>query len=154
MRIKWLSHPTEPTKNGTLEHVAREFAVIACGYKQAEVAPYKNYVERLSEESKFRTQAAAGDTVVEFFKEPQWSVGLVTAHPTIFRKWGYEAVRFCGEKAAEQAKANHCPERILKEHENLVAQKDNGSAGAVAERRAEQVQNDLAANIAKYKYLG
>jgi hypothetical protein len=153
MRITWKNHPLKPELNGTKDHVSRELAAVAVGYGQAEYAPYRSYVERLSEESKFRTQAAPGDTVVEFFKDPQWSVGFVTAHPTIFRKWGYETVRFCGEKAAEQAKANHCPERILKQYENLLAQEDNSSAGAVAERQAEQVQNDLAANIAKYKYL-
>src|ERR1700729_3935264 len=35
-RIKWLDHPTDKTKNGTVEHVAREFATVACGYGQAE----------------------------------------------------------------------------------------------------------------------
>lgn len=42
-KVKWLSHPVDPSKNGTTEHVAHELAVIACGYGQAELCPRPNY---------------------------------------------------------------------------------------------------------------
>ena len=47
MKILWKSHPTKPELNGTTEHVAREFAIVACGYGQAEVVRFANAAERL-----------------------------------------------------------------------------------------------------------
>ena len=39
MKIRWTSHPSKPELNGTEQHVAREFAIVACGYGQAEYCP-------------------------------------------------------------------------------------------------------------------
>ncbi len=47
MKIKWLQHPNNPAKNGTTEHVARELAVVAVGYGQAELIRFANAAERL-----------------------------------------------------------------------------------------------------------
>ena len=47
MKILWKSHPTNPAKNGTTEHVARELAVVAVGYGQAELIRFANAGERL-----------------------------------------------------------------------------------------------------------
>ena len=49
MRVTWKTHPYDPSKNGTMEHVSRELAAVAVGYGQATYAPYKTYQERLSE---------------------------------------------------------------------------------------------------------
>jgi hypothetical protein len=57
MRITWKNHPHDSTKNSTTEHVSRELAAVAVGYGQAVYAPYKNYVDRLNDESKFRATA-------------------------------------------------------------------------------------------------
>jgi hypothetical protein len=47
MKILWKSHPTKPELNGITEHVARELAVVACGYGQAELIRFANSQERL-----------------------------------------------------------------------------------------------------------
>jgi len=64
-RIKWISHPTDPSKNQTFEHVSREVAAIVCSdaFKQAEPAPYKNYIDRLNavEAERAQTEPPAAD---------------------------------------------------------------------------------------------
>ena len=57
MKILWTNHPTQPTKNGTTEHVAREFAIVAVGYGQAEVVRFANAGERLKAASEEFAQA-------------------------------------------------------------------------------------------------
>ena len=65
MRITWKSHPYDPTKNRTTEHVSRELAAVAVGFNQAAYAPYRNYVDRLDDIEKARGQAA---------EPPSWGV--------------------------------------------------------------------------------
>jgi len=36
MKIRWTSHPSKPELNRTEQHVAREFAIVAVGFGQAE----------------------------------------------------------------------------------------------------------------------
>ena len=147
MRIKWLNHPTEPTKNGTLEHVSREFAVVACGYKQAEVAPYKNYVERLNEESKLRTGPSEGDVVVSFVHPPRWELGFVpvTKKAALYYLAGTEKTCFRalvwyddnGKEHPIPALAD-CPKELRERFKNALATEGLAASGALQSDRAEQ----------------
>jgi len=147
MKIKWLNHPTKPELNGSVEHVSRTLAEIAIGYQQAVFVPFKNYVERLNETA--REGRDSSNTVVTFFKDPEWSAVATSAtgRPTIFRKWGYETARFVGDNAAEQAKANGCPPSILKQFSDLLNAKNNPVA-VDGDPIREQIERDFAARAA------
>jgi len=68
MRILWKNHPSNPELNGTMEHVSRQFAEVAVGYKQAEYAPRPRYgtpewTEERNAQQALITGPAQGDTV-------------------------------------------------------------------------------------------
>ncbi|MGA7447204.1 MAG: hypothetical protein WBW83_10275 [Terriglobales bacterium] len=158
MRIKWLSNPIDPTKNGAYEHVAREFAIVAIGYKQAEVAPYKNAVERLNDESKFRTQPGPGDTAVDFVGGEKFSIANapISNKPCILRKHGSETDRIM---TVAQAKACKVPPEVIAQFKRSLdafeaAKLDGGSAGAAAKARAEQAEYNERIKSAPFRYLG
>jgi hypothetical protein len=151
MRIKWLHHPTKPELNGTTEHVSRECAHVAVGFQQAEYAPYKNYVERLSEESKLRTGPSPYDTPIVFFKDPVWKVEQRFRALVIFLHIGYEQHRF---ESAEQAKAAGAPASVLKQYAELKALPGPDAVQAALERmRREQTEREQKENVQKYSVL-
>ncbi|MGA7449101.1 MAG: hypothetical protein WBQ43_12700 [Terriglobales bacterium] len=158
MRIRWTNHPSDPTLNGTTAHVAREFAIVAVGYSQAEYAPYRNAVERLNEESKFRTQAGPGDTAVEVVVGVKFSIATapISNKPCILRKHGSETDRIM---TVAQAKALNVPKEVIAQFKRALdafeaAKLDGGSAGAVAKARNEQAIYEEKIKSAPFRYLG
>jgi hypothetical protein len=113
MRILWLAHPSKPELNGTIAHVAREFATVAVGYSQAEYAPYKNYVERLQEESQQARALQPGDVAAPFVDGVRWGFQL---HPLagacLVKESGSEVARLSDADAAEYF---GCPKKIADE---------------------------------------
>jgi hypothetical protein len=51
MQVLWKNHPTDKTKNGTREHIAREAATTAVTFGWCEIVRYASYVDRLSQEA-------------------------------------------------------------------------------------------------------
>jgi hypothetical protein len=115
-RIKWLQHPTDKTLNGTIEHVAREFAVVAVGYKQAQYEPFKTRIEAMDDYERRRVGIPPGSTPVTNVVGIQHSIGVTVAgSPCIFRRQAtetqiildLETARVCGvpKNVAEKFKA-------------------------------------------------
>jgi len=136
MRIRWTSHPSDPSKNGTLEHVAREFAIVACGYKQAEPAPYKNYHERLSETASVGTDPSNVNPTVS---GTEW--GVIAAaesqfrQDTIIRRRGAEVLYYSGP-------TSEMPKSIIAKWEQLVNSPNQDAVNVAAVERAKAAQAD------------
>jgi len=130
MRVKWILHPSDPTKNNTFEHVSRELATIAVGYKQAEYAPFTDYRERLAFEESERAKTAppAAD---------EWGVlELLRDLPKISLK---RAVT--GETFHYECPPPNCPPTIAHRWQLLVDQ-HKASEAAPAQKVAAQQQQE------------
>jgi len=124
LKIKWLQHPSKPELNGTFQHVARELAVVAAGYGQAEICPRPNYgTPEFAEE---RRQADAlrgntlhtGDTVVPNIEGTRWSIqNHALAGVVILRESGSEQTRFKDPVLASHYGA---PKELCKELVRLI----------------------------------
>jgi len=136
-RIKWLNHPNDPQKNGTLEHVSRNVAELLVTLKQAELSPYRGYVDFLS------STAREGHDAHNV--NPPSVLGLTwecvrlgkSSRPCILRKQGGEVIRIENEQQAIQAGT---PELILKKFRELDAEKDKAIEALVELDRAKREQ--------------
>jgi len=144
MRIKWLNHPHAPNKNNTTEHVSRELAAVAIGYGQAVAAPYKNYVERLSEEA--RSGSSPHNVNPPQVAGIEWSCSGLPTNSTrivIWRRQGGEVARIENEAQAVQA---GCPEAVLKQFRDLTTAATGGinynelAQRETAQRKAAEAQ--------------
>jgi hypothetical protein len=138
MQVKWLHHPTCPELNGTTEHVAREVATIAIGFRQAEFVPYKSYVERLNAEG--REGHDSHNTVVHFYKEPEFSFGFVphSGASCIFRKHGTETAIILDVNTAH---ASGAPKPLI-EKLRIMLEAPEASAKAKHAAKIAQQEND------------
>ena len=163
MKIKWLNHPTKPELNGSVEHVSRTLAEIAIGYQQAVFVPFKNYVERLNEESKLRT-AQPGDTVVPNVYPPRWEIGTVpvTKKVAIYYLAGTERCCFLSLVWYDNNGNEHpvpaledCPKEIRQQFKELQAAEARAASGADASDRAErQNRDDHEAKVGTTRFFG
>jgi hypothetical protein len=158
-RIKWLNHPSDKTKNGTVEHVAREFATVACGYGQAEPVrdPRRGTNEFLAMRSEEERQRRPNplDTCVPNQWPPVWEVIQLprTDKPCIIYRAGSEVTRFESlywyESVANDKNGNHrdpirhdlipatCPPSIVRHFKELEAAQSPEAIAAANERAAQ-----------------
>ena len=161
MKIQYTEHVADPALRGTIVHLPNHVAQVLIATHQAVEIKLPRRGEpgwaeaRVALSRETQGPPNAGDVCVEFHKDPLWSVvaASISGRPTIFRKWGYETARFVGEHAAEQAKANHCPESILKQYTDALNAKDV-SAQQVAEAQIAQQQRELEEKTTRWAYLG
>ena len=73
MKIRWINHPSDKSKNGRTQHVAREVANVLVATEQAEIVPFKNFIERLDahEAERAKQQPLPGSPM--FYLEPHWA---------------------------------------------------------------------------------
>jgi hypothetical protein len=146
MKIKHTSGP----KLGVVEHVNNTIGATLVAAGLADHIKYKDFRERLSEES-----AAGSDpsnTVVTFYKDPEWGVAQLVRKLVIIKKHLSEIYRFESE---EQARDYGCPESVLKRYRDIKALPGPDQAGAVlAQAKHDQMLRDHADKTAKYKVLG
>jgi len=154
MKIRYSEFCPDPKLRNTETHQPAHIAqvLIAQGVATEVRLPRRGspgWAEARMEQSReLCTAPSAGDTVVEFFKDPQWSVNetAIMGRPTIFCKHGYECVRFVGTTAADDAKRAGCPKSILKLYEDIVAKKSPDAIEAqrdrIAREQAEQQQRE------------
>jgi len=136
MRILWKSHPTDPSKNGTLEHVCRDLAAVACGYGQASPAPFKDFRERLAFETAQRTGPQPGDSAVTLPLVDEWGVKAPDGEcpaVVILKKTP------CGETLRYLQPTSEMPPHIVQRFEEL-SHIDPGASAAQFEKdkRAQQ----------------
>jgi hypothetical protein len=95
-----LNHPSDKTKNGTVEHVAREFATVCIGYGQAEPVrdPRRGTNEYLEMRKAEEANRKPGphDVCVANVWPPTWEVIALprTNRPCIVYRAGSEVTRF------------------------------------------------------------
>jgi hypothetical protein len=77
MKILWKNHPYNSAKNGTTEHVARELAVVAVGYGQAELIRFANAAERLK-------AASEEFAITQPPSKTEWSVNAGSASKEVY----------------------------------------------------------------------
>lgn len=160
MKIEYTQFAPDPTLRGKTTHLPAHIASVLIAQGVAIEIKLPRYGQpgwaeaRVALSRETQGPPNAGDVCVEFHKDPLWSVvaAPISGRPTIFRRWGYETARFVGENAAELAKANHCPEPILKQYDALVNTKDI-SAQQVAEAQAAQQLRELEEKTTRWKYL-
>jgi hypothetical protein len=161
MKIEYTEFIPDPALRGKTTHLPAHIAqvLIATGQAKEKKLPPRSaqgWAEARVAESKELSQGPSQyDTVVEFHKDPQWSVvaAPISGRPTIHRKWGYETARFVGANAVEQARANHCPESVLKQYDDVLNAKDS-SAQQIAEAKIEQQNREIAEKTTRWAYLG
>jgi hypothetical protein len=161
MKIEYTQFIPDPALRGKTTHLPAHIAqvLIATGQaKEVKLPPRSapGWAEaRVALSRETQGPPVAGDTVVEFHKDPQWSVvaAPISGRPTFFRKWGYETARFVGVNAAEQAKANYCPEAILKQYDHALNAKDTHGQ-QIAEAKIEQQNREIEEKTTRWAYLG
>jgi hypothetical protein len=138
MQVKWLHHPTCPELNGTTEHVSREVANIAIGFRQAEFVPYNNYVERLNAEG--REGNDPHNVVVPFVNGVEFSFGFMphSGASVIFRKSGTETAIITTVRGAAACGAP----RPLVAQLKAALEAPQESAAAFHKARMTQQEND------------
>jgi hypothetical protein len=160
-RIKWLNHPSDKTKNGTIEHVAREFATVTIGYGHAE--PVRDPIRGTNEYLDMRKAEEANrkpgphDVCVANVWPPTWECITLprTNKPCIVYRAGSEVTRFESlywyEPVASDSNGNHndpikhdlipptCPRTII-EHFKELEIANSPEAIAAANERAAQVK--------------
>jgi hypothetical protein len=142
-RIKWLQHPTDPTLNGTEEHVSRSTADVLVAMRQASFSPYKNYVDRLS--SIAREGSDPSNVNPPQVAGIEWSCTALpkSGKPVIWRLQGGERARL---ETEADAIAYGVPESVLKTFRNLTAVL-TGAVNAAAAARPEQVKQEAAEKL-------
>jgi hypothetical protein len=146
MRIRHLSGP----KKGQSEHCENTAgrALILAGL--AELHPYKNYIERLSEETKLRTGCTPGDAVVSM--DTTWGVrdttGSPFSHVVIIKKSR-------GETFFYEFVPEGCPKSIADKFQRLVAAASRAGAdrAAIDKAKEEQQMREFNDRTEKYKVL-
>jgi hypothetical protein len=160
MQILWKNHPSDKTKNGTTEHVAREFAIVALGYQQAEAVPFPRrgapgWLEAMAEREKDR-KPGPHDVCVANVWPPTWEVISLprTNKPCIVYRAGSEVTRFESlywyEPVAADADGNwrdpikhdlippSCPDSIVRHFKELEASTSPEAIAAANERAAQE----------------
>jgi len=151
MFILWKNHPTDNTKNGKKEHVARELGTVAVGYGQAERCPRPAYgTSEWLEERRMvdaNRPAMAGDAVVGV-QGIEWGCQDRGLYPQsrvlVIKKVGAETVFYDGPPA-------DCPESIRRRYQELVGTPVNSEteAEAIRVREAELKKSSAGAERAR-----
>ena len=145
MKILWNNHPTDKTKNGTTEHVAQEFATVACGYGQASICPIprrgtNEYLQMRAEEEANRKPGiydvvppvtntiSSGWTAI---KLKLWG-GVV-----VVKKVGREELRF-------KVPPVDCPPNIVALYNELKGINDGANREEIERVKREQAANNAA----------
>jgi hypothetical protein len=151
MQVRWLNHPTQPQKNGTTEHVAREFAIVAEGYGQCERVKFKNYVERLRQAATAPKEVHAADNSVA---PPTLKVGwsIVTRDGPGGQQYFVQEVRASGETFLYDGPPPSAPATIVARYQELAVGKVDAAVLQEQKRIAEaEKKNAELANAEKEK---
>ncbi len=125
MRIRWNNHPTDASKNGTLDNVSQQVADLLCATSQAERVVYKNYVDRLSAES-----PKAPAVPIE------WGIKREGLNPpSILRRHGTECVWYKSPDGTD------CPASVRRQFDEAVA-RSQGIAWRPGIYENQQKQNE------------
>ena len=117
MKIRWTSHPSKPELNGTEQHVAREFAIVACGYGQAEYCPKTRCgfegesavkIRWTSHPSKPELNGTEQHVAQEFA-----IVAVGYGQATLWQKPGYGTPEWAAERAALDARRRVPPSEVV-----------------------------------------
>ena len=148
MKIRWTNHPSNPSLNGTEQHVARSLAEVACGYGQAEIVPPARWgttewhAERLAQSAAV-TEPGDHDTPAQFFDQPVWSVAaLVSGTVCVVKSFKSETTRY-------EAPPVDCPLSIVEQY--LSLKNVDPAAGALALDAAKRAQVEYNASIQNAK---
>jgi hypothetical protein len=141
VRIKWVNHPNPALQhlNGTAEIVLREDIGAYLISGQCILFPYKNYVDRLTEEEKARQAALPPDP--NAIVGVQWSVTTSVFDPrkaSICRKTQWET-SYGPPEAFKEA----IPKNVLA---NYYAIKNQPDPESLAERRVQEQYRQEAAD--------
>jgi len=167
MQILWKNHPSDPSQNGTSQHVAREFAVVAIGYGQAEVVAQPrrgtNAYLAMRAEEEARRPANPMDTKVANVYPATWEVISLprTNLPAVLFRSGSEVTRwesleyYDNDGNAHDALPSSCPASIRKHFEELAANSDPDQIAAINERALQQrIRNEQHEKSRASKMLG
>jgi hypothetical protein len=139
MKLKWVNHPSIPTKNGTFEHVNNTFGEVAIGYGQAERCPPPNYGTKEFHEERLEMARRAvpqpGD-VDPNVVGVQWGIkertlGFPSSKTHIVKRVGAETFRFDAPPA-------DCPASIRARFNQLIAAEHGPAHKDVLERLQQE----------------
>lgn len=117
MKIQYTEFAPNPALRNTITHLPPHIAQNLIAQGVAVHVPYKNYVERLSEE--FREGSSSYNVNPPQVSGVEWSCAELptTGRPVIYRKSGYETARIEDEQQAIQY---GCPEHVLKQFREVM----------------------------------
>jgi len=146
MQVRWINHPTQPQKNGTTEHISREFAIVAEGYGQCVRVKFANYVERLKAAQEAPRQVHSNDNscIAPVLPVGFGIVKRVNGTRDVFL---IQEVTAAGEALIYEGVPAGCPASLVKQWQELNGADVDPAIAAEAARVAQcQKQNADAEN--------